>query len=145
MREGLACSLCRFFVQFDVVYRRNHFASCVVTARGADVMRALKLAAVVTFVGVPRHEGVMGATIVATRFRYFILLDGHVSTSICYEAGMAHMPNYRSVRPHNRKGLSDTTLNPDQGAKIGGKIPGASDLLRSAERVLKTLAIRNNT
>jgi hypothetical protein len=73
-------SLCGVFVQIDFVRQCYNFALCVVAARWANVVWALKLTAVAALVRVRSHQRVMGAAIVATRLGYFILLDGHVST-----------------------------------------------------------------
>src|SRR6056297_19248 len=74
--------LSRVVFQVDLVNEAHDFAISVVAAGGTDVMRALQLAAIGAFVRVARNQRVMRAAVVAARFRYFVLLDGHVTTSI---------------------------------------------------------------
>src|SRR6056297_1520320 len=69
-------------VQVDFVRHRHDLAVRVVPAGRADVVWALELAAVRAFVWVERRERIVGAAIVAARFRNLVLLDSHVAISI---------------------------------------------------------------
>src|SRR5690606_5886221 len=63
-----------------VVRLRDDFAVGIVTARGADVMRALELAAVRAFVRVRGGQAVMRAAHVAAGPGNSVLRDGHGTT-----------------------------------------------------------------
>jgi len=70
------------FVQIDFVSSCHDFPIGIVAACATHVVGALQLAAVGALVRVCRNQRIMGAAVIAARFRNFVLLDGHVATSI---------------------------------------------------------------
>jgi hypothetical protein len=80
---GVAClfvpqgRLGRVFFQVDLFGHRDNLVVGIVTAGGANVVGAFQLTAIGAFVGVRGGQAIMAATIVAARFRHFILLHSH--------------------------------------------------------------------
>ena len=69
--------LCRVVFQIDFFGQGDNFVVVIVTACRADVVRAFQLATVGAFVGVCGGQAVVGAAVVAARFRHFVLLHSH--------------------------------------------------------------------
>ena len=68
------------FFQIDFVHLSDDFLIVVVTAGTANMVRPFQFTAIRAFIGVCRNKRIMRAAIVAAGFRYFVLLDSHVST-----------------------------------------------------------------
>lgn len=81
----------RVVVQVDLVRLRDDFAVSVVTARRADVVRALQFAAIGAFVRIASDQRIVRAAHVTAGPGHAILGDGHVSTSGYWGSQLAPM------------------------------------------------------
>jgi hypothetical protein len=80
----------RILVNHDVLGDRDNLTGVIVTARRADVMRALQLTAIAAVGWVASDQSIMCTAHVTLRTGDSVLWDSHVSISICW----GHAPDF---------------------------------------------------
>ena len=106
----------------------HDFARVIMTARGANVMRTLQLAAIVAFLGVARHQCVMRAAHIAFGRGYAILRDSHVKPFVFGDMPLINNDNSVNIRARSQANhCHKTALN--EARNIARFWRGASPIL----------------